>query len=78
MKTCSNTNREAFKSPDLQGYLSDVMKDRSYDYSGIDENLKGESACHIMEPDEIYKTIKNKNENGNYKLTNLISNFLSD
>ena len=44
------------------GHKLDLMQDSHYDYFGIDEYLKGNSACHIMEEDEIYKVIRNKND----------------
>lgn len=62
LKTCSNALSEPFKSPEVESHLADVMKDGSYDFFGIDEYLGGQSACHLMESDDIYRVIENKSK----------------
>ena len=56
------------------------MKDKDYDCSQIDDNLNGDSACHLMNSDEISKCFKNREEtqaNDNDRGSqNLIQSFL--
>ena len=51
-----------FKHPVEKGHLNDVMRDKHYDYFGIDEYLNGNSECHLINENEIYKVIRNKQE----------------
>ena len=75
MKTVSNTISEPFITLDQKEYIKDTIGNQKYDFFAIDENLKGESTCHLMESDKIFRTIRNKEKrnNDNRESNNLIN-----
>ena len=48
MKIVSNTLTSDFECADAKINMENKIKDYLYDYCGIDENLNGQSACHMM------------------------------
>ena len=58
MKIVSNTISEPFTKISIKGHMEAKIKELDYDYFANDENLLGESSCHLMDSDEIFK-IKN-------------------
>ena len=67
MKTVSNTISEPFTRLDIDEHIKDTIGNQDYDFLAIDENLKGESTCHLMNSDQIFKTIRNKEKMKNDK-----------
>ena len=61
MKVVSNMVSNPIRyHPDI--HFENAIRDKAYDFFQIDDHLKGESACHLMNPDQIYKSILMKNE----------------
>ena len=58
-----------------------MIKDKDYDSFQIDDLLKGDSACHLMNSDQISRSLMNiedtQTNNSDRKSQHLVQSFLS-